>query len=67
MVDAGGAEAELFFAQLEAALTVIFLKEGRTDFLQGIAFRETSQAKSKQTDGYAGFQRYACKMATGDG
>ncbi len=30
-----GREKRLFFAQLEAALTVIFLKEARADFLQG--------------------------------
>jgi type III restriction enzyme len=32
-----GREKRLFFAQLESALTIIFLTEARPDFLQGIA------------------------------
>jgi type III restriction enzyme len=32
-----GREKRLFYAQVEAALTVILLTEARTDFLQGIA------------------------------
>lgn len=31
-----GREKRLFFAQLEAALTIVFLTEARADFLQGI-------------------------------
>ena len=31
-----GREQRLFFAQLEAAETIIFLTEARADFLQGI-------------------------------
>ena len=63
-----GRKQNLFYAQLEAALTVIFLKEGRQDFLQGITIpRDEPSEEIKQSDGYTGFERYACKMATGTG
>jgi type III restriction enzyme len=63
-----GRKQNLFYAQLEAALTVIFLKEGRQDFLQGIAVpRDEPSEEIRQSDGYTGFERYACKMATGTG
>ncbi|HEY7336210.1 MAG TPA: hypothetical protein VH639_15075 [Bryobacteraceae bacterium] len=58
-----GRQARLFFAQIEAAETVIFLKEARGDFLQGVSVPldnpESADAKP--------FLRYACKMATGSG
>jgi len=63
-----GRKQNLFFAQLEAALTVIFLKEGRQDFLQGITIpRDEPGEEARQNDGYTGFERFACKMATGSG
>lgn len=62
-----GRKQRLFYAQLEAALTVIFLKEGRADLLQGIAVPRDEPSEERKADGYAGFQRYACKMATGAG
>jgi type III restriction enzyme len=63
-----GRKQNLFYAQLEAALTVIFLKEGRQDFLQGITIpRDEPSEEIKQSDGYTGFERYSCKMATGTG
>jgi type III restriction enzyme len=62
-----GRERRLFFAQLEAALSVIFLKEARADFLQGITIPRDEPSEDRKTEGYAGFQRYACKMATGSG
>jgi Type III restriction enzyme, res subunit len=63
-----GREKPLFFAQLEAALTVIFLKEARADFLQGLAVpRDEPSDDRKEKEGYSGFERYACKMATGSG
>ncbi len=63
-----GRKQNLFYAQLEAALTVIFLKEGRQDFLQGITIpRDEPSDEARQSDGYTGFERYACKMATGAG
>jgi len=63
-----GRKQNLFYAQLEAALTVIFLKEGRQDLLQGITIpRDEPSEEIKQSDGYTGFERYSCKMATGTG
>ena len=53
-----GRERPLFFAQLEAAETIIFLREARADLLQGIDV--------PQEEG-AAFIRNACKMATGAG
>jgi len=63
-----GREKRLFFAQIEAATSVIFLKEARADFLQGISIsRDEPSDDRKAKDGYTGFERYACKMATGSG
>ena len=63
-----GREKRLFFAQMEAATSVIFLKEARADFLQGISIpRDEPSDERKEKDGYHGFDRYACKMATGSG
>ena len=61
-----GQEYPLFFAQVEAATTIIFLKEARSDFLQGIV--TPSEHADPTADAAArGFQRLACKMATGAG
>jgi len=57
----------LFFAQLEAAEVVIFLKEARADFLQGITIPRDEPSEQQKQDGYSGFERLACKMATGGG
>jgi type III restriction enzyme len=54
-----GREQPLFFAQLEAAEAIVFLKEARSDLLQGI------DVPLEDTD--ESFARYACKMATGSG
>ncbi len=62
-----GREKRLFFAQLEAAESIIFLKEARKDFLQGISVPLERLPESLKEQGYEGFQRYACKMATGSG
>ena len=62
-----GREKRLFFAQLEAALTVIFLTEARQDFLQGITIPRDEPSDERKIEGYKGFERYACKMATGAG
>jgi type III restriction enzyme len=62
-----GREKRLFYAQLEAAKTIIFLNEARQDFLQGIAIPRDEPSAERKEDGYAGFLRYACKMATGSG
>ena len=62
-----GRKQPLFFAQLEAAEAVIFLIEARADFLQGIEVPRDEPSDDKKNEGYAGFLRYACKMATGSG
>jgi type III restriction enzyme len=62
-----GRESQIFYAQREAALTVIFLKEARADFLQGLEIPRDNPSDEHKAEGYAGFLRYACKMATGAG
>ena len=62
-----GREKRLFFAQLEAAETLVFLVEARSDFRQGIGIPREEISEDKKAQGYAGFSRYACKMATGTG
>jgi hypothetical protein len=62
-----GRAQRLFFAQVEAAETVIFLAEARADFLQGIAVPLDEPSEDRKREGYAAFSRYACKMATGSG
>jgi type III restriction enzyme len=62
-----GRKQNLFFAQLEAAETVIFLVEARADLRQGIDVPRDQPSDRQQDEGYAGFMRYACKMATGSG
>jgi type III restriction enzyme len=62
-----GREKRLFFAQLEAAETIIFLIEARADILQGIDIPRDEPSEEKKQQGYSGFTRYSCKMATGTG
>jgi type III restriction enzyme len=62
-----GRDKRLFFAQLEAAMTVICLVEARADFRQGIDIPRDEPNDETKADGFAGFTRYACKMATGAG
>jgi type III restriction enzyme len=62
-----GRKHPLFFAQREAAETVIFLTEARADFRQGIDIPRDEPSAEKKAEGYVGFLRYACKMATGSG
>jgi type III restriction enzyme len=57
-----GREQPLFFAQVEAAETIIFLNEARSDLLQGVDLPPESVP-----EGVEAFTRYACKMATGSG
>lgn len=61
-----GQEYPLFFAQIEAALTIIFLKEARQDLLQGIVV-PAEQVSVDTSDATRSFERLACKMATGAG
>ena len=57
----------LFYAQLEAAETIVFLTEARPDFLQGIQVPLDEPSEEAKADGIRAFRRYACKMATGTG
>jgi type III restriction enzyme len=62
-----GRQHRLFFAQLEAAETVILLVEGRGDIRQGIEVPKDEPGEDGIGKGYSAFDRYACKMATGAG
>lgn len=62
-----GRDKRLFFAQIEAVETVIFLKEARPDFLQGITVPVDEPSSQQKENGIRAFSRYACKMATGAG
>ncbi len=57
----------LFYAQLEAAETVIFLIEGPADLKQGVEVHLDEPGPAAKEAGYRAFQRYALKMATGSG
>jgi len=62
-----GRHQRLFFAQLEAAETIVFLNEARADYRQGIEIPQEDVSEEKQAQGFSAFMRYACKMATGSG
>jgi type III restriction enzyme len=62
-----GRERRLFFAQIEAVETIIFLNEARADFRQGLEIPRDEPSDDRKAEGFAGFLRYACKMATGSG
>ena len=62
-----GREQPLFFAQLEAAETIIFLTEARGDFLQGIDIPPDELSSAQRAEGIRAFRRMCCKMATGTG
>jgi type III restriction enzyme len=62
-----GRPMRLFFAQLEAAETIIFLTEARTDFLQGIDIPMDEPTEQQKSEGTLALRRYAAKMATGSG
>jgi len=62
-----GRQHRLFFAQIEAAETIIFLNEARADFLQGIDVPLDETSDERKAEGYNAFKRNACKMATGAG
>jgi type III restriction enzyme len=62
-----GRGQRLFFAQLDAVETIIFLCEARTDFRQGIEVPQEELSEEKRAQGFTGFRRYASKMATGSG
>jgi type III restriction enzyme len=62
-----GRQHRLFFAQLEAAETIIFLTEARADFRQGIDVPIDEPSDEGRARGLKAFQRHALKMATGTG
>ena len=62
-----GRKQPLFFAQLEAAETIIFLTESRADLLQGIDIPRDEPGEEKQKSGFTAFRRICCRMATGAG
>jgi len=62
-----GREHRLFFAQIEAVETIVFLTEARSDLRQGIEVPVDEPGDDGKQKGYTAFQRYACKMATGSG
>lgn len=62
-----GRKHRLFFAQIEAAETVILLTEARADFLHGIDVPWDEPSDDRKAAGVRAFRRYACKMATGSG
>lgn len=57
----------LFFAQLEAVETVLFLVEGPDDLKQGVTVPTDEPGEDAKAEGYKAFVRYALKMATGSG
>lgn len=56
-----------FFAQREAAETVIFLVEGPADLKQGVRIPLDEPGVDAKAAGIRAFLRYAVKMATGSG
>ena len=62
-----GRRQPLFFAQLEAAETIIFLTEARADLLQGVDIPRDEPGEEKQKSGFTAFRRICCRMATGAG
>ena len=62
-----GRKQRLFFAQIEAAETIVFLVEGRADLLQGISVPLDEPEPQQMQQGATALRRYACKMATGGG
>ena len=53
-----GREKRLFYAQLEAAKTIIFLTEARQDLLQGISVPRDEPSADRKTEGYICLLRY---------
>jgi type III restriction enzyme len=62
-----GRRHRLFFAQIEAAETILFLTEARGDFRQGIDIPSDEPGEDAKAEGARAFVRYACKLATGAG
>ena len=62
-----GRDPRLFYAQKEAVETIIFLTEARADFLTGLTIPPDDPGDERRAQGYPGFERRCCKMATGTG
>jgi type III restriction enzyme len=62
-----GRQPRLFYAQREAVETIIFLTEARADFLTGLTIPRDDPGEERRAQGYPGFERRCCKMATGTG
>lgn len=62
-----GRYVPLFYAQREAAATLIFLAEARADFLHGLTVPLDEPSDEAKAQGIKAFRRQACKMATGTG
>jgi type III restriction enzyme len=62
-----GRQQRLFFAQLEAAETIVYLTEARSDFRQGVEIPVDEPSSERKAEGYPAFRRLASKMATGSG
>lgn len=59
---------QLFFCQLEAVETLIWLTEAPAALKQGIAIpTDMPNGQASMQKGYQALQRYCCKMATGTG
>lgn len=52
-----GRKSRFFFAQMEAAETIIFLVEARHDFRQGVEVPRDEPSDERKAQGYAGFTR----------
>jgi type III restriction enzyme len=57
----------MFFAQKEAAETIIFLVEAPVDLRQGVRVPMDEPGVDAKAEGFKAFLRYAVKMATGTG
>jgi type III restriction enzyme len=57
----------MFYAQKEAAETIIFLFEGPADLKQGVRVPSDEPGLDAKAQGFKAFLRYAVKMATGSG
>ncbi|HEY1934141.1 MAG TPA: hypothetical protein VGG99_19195 [Acetobacteraceae bacterium] len=62
-----GRQPRLFYAQKEAVETIVFLTEARADFLTGLTIPRDDPGEERRAQGYPGFERRCCKMATGTG
>ena len=62
-----GRRHRLFFAQREAAETVIFLTEGAANDRTGLVVPTDEPTEQQRAEGAKPFVRLACKMATGSG